>query len=89
MAAQIIAGLDGMSRALDPGPPTDQPYEAAAPPLPRSLEAALAALRRDALFREGFGDAFIDYFLRIKEAELQRFQLEVSEWEQREYFELF
>jgi glutamine synthetase len=31
----------------------------------------------------------VDYYLHLKEAELARYQLEVSEWEQREYFELF
>ena len=38
---------------------------------------------------DGFGRPFIDYYLRIKEAEFARFQSEVTEWEQREYFELF
>ena len=37
----------------------------------------------------GFGKNFIDYYLRIKEAEIARYQSEVTEWEQREYFELF
>ena len=31
----------------------------------------------------------MDYFCHIKDAELARFNLEVSEWEQREYFDLF
>ena len=38
---------------------------------------------------EGFGKNFIDYYLRIKEAEIARYKAEVTEWEQREYFELF
>lgn len=33
--------------------------------------------------------AFVDYWLRLKNAELQRFHAEVSEWEQREYFASF
>jgi glutamine synthetase len=89
MAAQIYAGLDGIARDLDPGPSADSPYESAAPPLPKSLPEALAALRADACFREGFGDFFIRYYTLIKEAELARFNAEVSEWEQREYFEMF
>ena len=36
-----------------------------------------------------FGDGFVDYYLRIKDAEIARFQAEVTEWEHREYFELF
>jgi glutamine synthetase len=89
MASQIIAGLDGLQRELDPGPCADTPYETAAPFLPRSLEEALAALRRDACFAAGFGQSFIDYYLRIKQFEVDRCQAEVTEWEQREYFELF
>ena len=60
-----------------------------APPLPRSLGEALAALREDKAFRAGFGDFFVDYYLKLKQAEIDRFNLEVSDWEQREYFSLF
>ena len=88
-ASQIVSGLDGMARKLDPGPAADTPYEASAPTLPHTLADALAALREDACLRAGLGGAFVDYFCRIKEAELARFNLEVSEWEQREYFDLF
>jgi glutamine synthetase len=89
MASQIYAGLDGIARKLDPGPPADTPYEAAAEPLPATLGEALDALRGSACFRAGFGDGFVDYYLRIKQAELARFQSEVTEWEQKEYFDLF
>jgi glutamine synthetase len=89
MASQIIAGLDGIAHARDPGPSADTPYETAAELLPKSLSQALAALRASACFREGFGSAFVDYYLAIKEAEIARFQAEVTDWEQREYFDLF
>jgi glutamine synthetase len=89
MASQIFTGLDGMERMLDPGPSADTPYEAQALQLPKSLEEALRALRNDACLADGFGRNFIDYYLRIKEAEIARYQAEVTEWEQREYFELF
>ncbi|HEY3642517.1 MAG TPA: glutamine synthetase, partial [Xanthobacteraceae bacterium] len=89
MASQIVAGLDGIHRKLDPGPCADTPYEAAAPFLPKSLEEALTALRQDACFAEAFGQSFIDYYLRIKQFEIARCQAEVTEWEHKEYFELF
>ena len=54
-----------------------------------SLAEALDALRTSACFRAAFGDAFVDYFIRIKEAEIARFQAEVTEWEHKEYFDLF
>ena len=50
---------------------------------------ALIALETSAVFRDGFGSDFIDYFLRLKRAEIARFEAEVSEWEQREYCDLF
>jgi glutamine synthetase len=89
MASQIIAGRDGVARKLDPGPSADTPYETQAPLLPKTLEEALAALAEDRSFAEGFGQDFIDYYLTIKRAELARYHAEVTEWEQKEYFELF
>lgn len=89
MASQVVAGLDGMARGAQPPPSADTPYETPAPALPRSLEAALAELAASECYRTGFGDAFVDYFLHIKRAEIARYQLDVSEWEHREYFELF
>ena len=32
---------------------------------------------------------FVDYYVFIKNAEIERFQAEVSDWEHREYFEMF
>ena len=43
----------------------------------------------NACLRDGFGSDFVDYYLRLKEAEIARYQAEVTEWEQKEYFELF
>ncbi len=88
-ASQIHSGLDGLERRLDPGPPEDTPYESKGALLPRTLGEALAALHEDAALRAGLGGAFVDYFCRLKDAEIARFNLEVSEWEQREYFDLF
>lgn len=89
MASQLAFGLDGIANRRDPGPPADTPYETAADPLPRSLAEALVALEADDVAREAFGAGFIEYFCRIKRAEIARFEAEVSEWEQREYFDLF
>jgi glutamine synthetase len=89
MAAQIVTGRDGIARKLDPGPSADTPYETQAPLLPKTLEEALAALAEDRCFADGFGQAFVDYYLTIKRAELARYHAEVTEWEQKEYFDLF
>jgi glutamine synthetase len=47
------------------------------------------ALRDDPFFRGAFGAGFVDYYVHIKTAEIERFQTEVSDWEHREYFEMF
>jgi glutamine synthetase len=89
MASQIFTGLDGMERALDPGPSADTPYETKAAALPGRLDDALKALSEDTCLRAGFGDIFIDYYLHLKRAEIARFETEVTMWEQREYFSIF
>jgi glutamine synthetase len=96
IASQIYAGLDGVARKLDPGPSADRPYEMQAPALPKSLREAAGALRADAALRAGFGDAFVDYYAHIKEAEFARIAKEadaqtadVTAWEQNEYLDLF
>jgi glutamine synthetase len=89
IASQLVAGLDGIDSALAPGRPTDQPYGEAADRLPGSLMEAVAALREDRAFAERFGADYVDYFIRLKEAEIQRFLSAVTDWEQREYFSLY
>jgi glutamine synthetase len=95
MASQIFAGLDGIARKLKPGPSVEVPYELSAEPLPKNLTEALDALAASACFRAGFGDAFVDYFVAIKRAEIERAGAkpgdppdQVTEWEQREYFDM-
>jgi glutamine synthetase len=88
-ASQIYSGLDGIERRLLPPRAADTPYEAKADMLPRTLEEALYHLRGDKALRDGMGAAFVDYYIRIKEAEIARFNLEVSDWEHKEYFDLF
>ena len=88
MAAQIAAGIDGMDARLDPGAPSDAPYDEPAPLLPRGLGEAMEALAGDACYSAAFGALFVDYFTRLKQAELDRFEAEVSDWEHAEYFDL-
>jgi glutamine synthetase len=88
-ASQIHSGLDGLARKLVPPPADETPYDSKAERLPGSLAEAIQALKQDEALRAGFGQPFIDYFARIKEAEIARFNLEVSDWEHREYFDLF
>lgn len=94
LASQIASGLDGLEHALDPGASAGTPYAAGAPLLPRTLREALTALRADGALSEALGPAFIDYFALLKESEIIRAgaamtSAEVTDWEQREYFEMF
>jgi len=90
LASQLLAGLDGIARTLQPPPPTAAPYDNPdAEPLPKSLIEAIEALDRDAFYRQKPGDRFIDYFVHIKRAECARFLATVTDWEQAEYFEMF
>jgi len=96
-ASQIHAGMDGVHRKLALCEPERRPYESTAQLLPRSLDEAVKQLRTSKVLRDGMGSAFVDYYCRIKEAEVERFkqgnkdvgdEREVSEWEHREYFDL-
>jgi glutamine synthetase len=89
VASQIVSGLEGVDSALDPGQPTDRPYGAEADRLPASLMDAVAALRADRAFTERFGAEYVEYFITLKQAEIQRYLAAVTDWEQREYFSLY
>jgi glutamine synthetase len=101
LAADIAAGLDGITRRLSPPLPVeDDPYAADAAPLPATFEAGIEAMAADPLYREQFGDSFLDYYLMMKRAELVRYTTDIkhnppaegmrtSPWEMREYFEIF
>ena len=87
-AAQIHAGLDGIERALEPGPPTGAPYAGVDALLPTGLGEALDALAGDAELVSGFGADLVDWFTCIKRAELQRHDQadDKDDWQAREYF---
>ncbi|MFG2941478.1 glutamine synthetase family protein [Streptomyces sp. NPDC048282] len=89
LASQLAAGLDGVARGLDPGPAADEPYATRAEPLPRSLGQALDALEADEALGDRLGKDFVAYYTSVKRAELARFDQEVTDWEQREYFRVF
>ena len=89
LASQLATGLAGVAAAAEPPPPTDSPYEADAPTLPTSLGAALGALDGGKILRAAFGDEFVDYYSMIKHAEVRRYEAHVTDWEMKEYFDVF
>jgi glutamine synthetase len=100
LAADLAAGLDGVERKLDPPARVDEdPYAAEAKPLPTSIDEALDALDKDSVYREQFGNEFIDYYLMMKRAESNRHRTACEDaddheaasaaWQMREYFEFY
>jgi len=89
LAAQLIAGADGISGGRVAPAPTQAPYEGSDAQLPRSLGDALQAFEVSPLYRRALGDAFADYLLHLKRFEWERYLSTVSEWEQAEYFNLY
>jgi glutamine synthetase len=96
--AQIVTGLAGIETGTALPPSSDEPYTAERPLLPKSLPEAIDALDTEPLFRRALGDIFVDYFVRLKRTEAERYQSslqgaspgdETSEWEQNEYFDFF
>ncbi|QBY02760.1 glutamine synthetase [Rhodophyticola sp. CCM32] len=88
-AAQILSGLEGIQSGDTPPPASEDPYNDAAEPLPRSLIAAVEAFGSSAYLRSAMGDAVVDYIVTLKRAEWDRYISALSEWEQQEYFGLF
>ncbi len=90
MATQMLAGLDGVQRKADPGPPLDDPYgQVDKPMLPTVLNESVDALDKSTLFRETLGDDVVNLYVATKRHEIGRFQSYVTDWEHKEYFEAY
>ncbi len=92
--ALIAAGLDGIDRAIDPGPDCDddlfalglaQIRERGYALLPQSLGEAVDALEASALMRQALGETLHAEFVRLKRAEWIEYARHVSEWEHARY----
>ncbi|WP_374669611.1 glutamine synthetase family protein [Ramlibacter sp.] len=90
-ASQIHAGLDGIERGLRAPPATDAPYAGGGELLPTTLGEALQHLKADEALRQAFGPDFIDYYVRLKQPEQQRYDAaeDKDEFHRREYFGRF
>ncbi|WP_374669734.1 glutamine synthetase family protein [Ramlibacter sp.] len=90
-ASQIHAGLDGIERGLRAPPATDAPYAGGGELLPTTLGEALQHLQADEALRQAFGPDFIDYYVRLKQPEQQRYDAaeDKDEFHRREYFGRF
>lgn len=97
-AALIAAGLDGIDRELDPGPPkninlyelsTEQLEAQGIRLLPQNLLEAVDALAADPVVQGGIGPDLAREFMRLKRMEWTEYARHVSDWESRRYLEFF
>jgi glutamine synthetase len=91
------AGLGGIRRQTDPGPPFQgdighmTPAEIAAAGigyLPRTLPEALAALESDEVVTGAIGATALEHFLLVKRNELAQYDTAVHPWERETYLEV-
>jgi len=88
-ASQVITGLSGIVQKRSPPPSVDMPYEAKAEPLHTIWKRPYGSRRKPAHACCVSGMPSVDNFLMIKRAEVARYNSTVTDWEQREYFDLF
>ncbi len=90
IAAQVLAGLDGLQRGLVPPPAAERPYAApeAAERLPADLGEAIDAFEADDAMSQGFGAPMAFLLARVKRFERQRHDeaADREAWQRREYF---
>jgi glutamine synthetase len=98
LGGMIAAGLDGVSRRLDPGEPalTDpgdldetQMQKRGIRRLPDNLDKALDNLERDELLMDALGPTLARSFLAVKRSEYQAFAAEDIDFEIRHHFHKF
>ena len=88
-AATLAAGLDGIERKLDPGPPFDgNAYEDEnVRRVPTTFVEAMECFRSGSLVRKAFGDEVADHYLRLAELEQAVLDNHVTDWELNRYFQ--
>jgi glutamine synthetase len=104
LAAAVIlaAGLDGIERKLDAGEPNaenlyavphDELRSRGFETLPTNLLDATHELERDEVMRAALGkcrnEDYVDYFIRVKRDEWNRYHEQVTPWELKEYLTRF
>jgi len=96
LTALIAAGVDGLDRQLDPGPPATGdlghlPDDALARQgvrlLPRTAHEALDAIEADSVVMAALGPVCGPELLRVRREELARYDRHVSDWERTVYLE--
>jgi glutamine synthetase len=87
IAGLVAAAADGTRREAEPPDPIsgDASERPELPPLPGSLEGALAAFEADESLRGSLGEAFCEYYAVSRRWELRAWRRGVSDWERERY----
>lgn len=91
IAALLVAGCDGITRELDPGPPlADSAYDHVVrgdgqSHIPLTLHDALDALAADPAIREALPGRLLEAYTALRRDEWERYCAQVSEWERERY----
>ena len=88
-AAMLAAGLYGIEHEIEPSPEFHgNAYEASdVPRVPIAMYEAVAAWRESALARSAFGEEVVAHYLNMGEVEQRAYDMAVTDWERRRYFE--
>jgi glutamine synthetase len=93
-AVMLAAGLDGVERELEPGPPVNKNIFAMShrekrrlriDDLPGDLREALKALKKDAVVCAALGDHVLGHFMQAKLAAWEEYSATVHPWEVERY----
>jgi glutamine synthetase len=90
LAAILAAGLDGIKNKISPCNPlvNEDAYKCNCEKLPLTLQEAINELKTDTFFKEALGEEFIAHYITLREAEINRYNKHISDWEYKEYMEI-
>ncbi len=88
-SAALAAGLDGISRRLDPPPAfAGDAYAAVSlPRVPQNLRDATELFASSAFAREALGEEFVDHYVHFLQTEQRKYDEAVTDWEKARFFE--
>ncbi|MCA1585613.1 MAG: type I glutamate--ammonia ligase [Acidobacteria bacterium] len=98
LAVMLRAGLDGIDKRLDPGPPVNKNIYKMShrerrhlriDDLPASLDDALDELEKDEIVRDTLGEHIFQHFLEAKREEWHHYARHVSPWEMDRYLGVY
>jgi glutamine synthetase len=98
LGMMLRAGLDGIEKEIDPGPPVNKNIYRMShrerrhlriDELPSNLSEALDELEKDALMREALGEHIFGHFRAAKRAEWDGYVRHVSGWEIERYLNTY